>query len=142
MSRMSANEIIPGKLYQRGQFLTWTYDQKRKFLSDRGITLVVNLWSKFDSDLSGLCTYFCWETSPHEVPKNAITTIDFLRDSMLNGHVVLIHCEAGRGRSVWLAARVASKMWGASGPDTWQRVKAAVPNQSVRPELLADLGVV
>lgn len=102
-------EVLPGKLYQRGQFLTWPCRKKWAVLDKVGVSMVVNLWSKVDPDLSSETTgfvYLNWVCSPSEVPPNSQVLIDVVVGAMRAGHCVLIHCEAGRGRSVWLTGKV------------------------------------
>lgn len=142
MSRMSAREIVPGLLYQRGQFLTWTADQKMRMLGDRGITTVVNLWSKVDPDLSNMgdeFLYLCWLTSPHKIPSGVRHMAALIAYRMENSGAVLIHCEAGRGRSVWLCARVVAAHKGWTHKHALDYVESVFPNHSLRPELLEDL---
>jgi protein-tyrosine phosphatase len=145
VSRASANTVLPGKIYQRGNFLSWPRRQKERLLSELGVTIVVNMWAKMDADLSWENDtgriYLQWHTSPSEVPPDADLFVLWLSALLNRGHVVLIHCEAGRGRSVWLSTRLLAQFTGTSRPIAWEAVKIAVPNQDVTATLLADLGV-
>lgn len=142
MSRASANEVVKGKLYQRGQFLTWPHAQKHRMLKEFGITFVVNLWSKVDPDLSATeldRVYLNWHCSPSEVPPNHEVLIDVIARAIEGGHVALIHCEAGRGRSVWLAARVMHKLNGMTGKEVLKEIERAVPNENLTDTLRRDI---
>jgi protein-tyrosine phosphatase len=127
--RASVNEILPGRIYQRGQFLTWPYEQKWRLLEELGIDVVVNLWSKVDPDLSSGDLgrmYLCWLISPSEVPDHAEAFIGFLAYLVNQGKKILIHCEAGRGRSVWLATRILAAVEGITRAEALSRVEATM----------------
>ena len=136
--RAQAVTILEDRIYQRGQFLTWPRDQKVEMLRRNGIDVVVNMWSKVDPDLSGECLYVCWECSPSALPADAEHMISFLLGLLAADHRVLVHCEAGRGRSVWLATRLLAARTG------WSRIVAlahvrSMVSDSLKGELLADL---
>jgi hypothetical protein len=102
--REGVSEIIPGKLYQRGQFMTWFLDRKMEFLKRNGITAVVNLWGKIDPELEGI-RYFVWPLRSNN-PDNIDDLAIFVHNLMVEGDVVLVHCEAGVNRSVWLCTKL------------------------------------
>jgi protein-tyrosine phosphatase len=142
MSRAGANTIVDGRLYQRGQFLTWPHAQKWGLVERLGVTLVVNMWSKADPDLS--CdrqgwVYLCWPTSPSEVPGGADAVVGFVANLVGAGYCALVHCEAGRGRSVWMAARVLSVLEGIPRKDALRRVELLVPSHNLTVALRRDL---
>jgi protein-tyrosine phosphatase len=142
MSRAGVNIVIPGKLYQRGHFLTWPAAQKHRLFKDTGITMVVNLWSKVDPDLSADQAgriYLCWLCSPSAVPPDADRMTDAVASLIGGGHRALIHCEAGRGRSVWFSARVLAAVTGISGAEALEAIKVACPSYKLNPPLINDL---
>jgi protein-tyrosine phosphatase len=143
MARAAANVVIPDRLFQRGQFLTWSKRQKQRLLGELGITVVCNLWAKIDPDIAfeenTNRMYIQWHTSPSVVPDDAETVIPMLAGLLRNGHRMLIHCEAGRGRSVWLSARVLAEYAGIPRIEALAQVLAAVPNADLTPTLLEDL---
>lgn len=143
--RAGVNEVIPGKLYQRGKFITWPQRQKREMLKELGVTMVVNLWSKIDSDLEAEeqgVTYLNYLASPSSVPRNAGALVSFITRMINEGHVVLIHCEAGRGRSVWLTAAVAQHLQQhRPKAEVAREVLAAVGSYDVKEALSEDLGL-
>lgn len=143
MTRRGVNEVIPGKLYQRGHFLTWTHEQKHQMLLELGITVVVNLWNHVDPDLSrdieGVL-YLNYVASPSRVPPEADLLVAFLTGLLKSGHRLLVHCEAGRGRSVWLCGRlVRSYISATSGADALAWVLDAVPKADVNLILQKDI---
>lgn len=134
VTRMAANEVIPGKLYQRAHFLTWTAGQKQALLERLGVTVVVNLWLKVDPDLSGQCIYLNWPIAGNRVPPDTKAMTNLVNHLLDTGHVVLVHCEAGRNRSAWFCARLAA-MRGVGSVPALERI----PGAKLRPELLKDL---
>lgn len=140
--RAALRTIIPGKLYQRGQFLTWPYNQKHRLLREHGITFVVNLWHKIDPDLSSSqlgWLYLNWLCSPSHVPPAADLMTNFVTLALEDGHRVLVHCEAGRGRSVWFVTRVLATYRNIPGPAALAEVETSVPNHNLRSDLREDL---
>ena len=140
--RQGVAEIIPGVLYQRGQFLTWTYEQKAHLLEELGISVIVNLWHRVDSDLGRDIpgtAYLSLPMSPSALPADAELLIDYLAGLLRRGHTMLVHCEAGRGRSVWLATRLLARHTLVNKPTAWATVRAIVPRNSVHGPLLRDL---
>lgn len=140
MSRGGVNTIIPGKLYQRGNMLKWPREQKEKLYDELGITVTVNLWSKVDPDLSHssrmVLNYPITSKRPDRATADAMTNmVNALLDA---GHVVLVHCEAGRNRSAWFCARLLAHR-GGTIREAGAAVYAAVPGAKLRPELADDL---
>lgn len=137
--RAGFNEIIPSLLWQRGQFLTWPASRKRKALDERGISVVVNLWHKIDPDLSPERhgpIYLNWHISPSqpadEVSEVIVGTLVYLLET---GNGMLVHCEAGHGRSAWLCARLVAAYAGMPFSEALEFVRARVPGMDVRPAL-------
>lgn len=137
--RAQATAILEGHIYQRGQFLTWPREQKAEMIRRLGVTVVVNMWSKVDPDMSGLgVIYLCWECSPSALPEDGETIIGTLSSLLAVGHRVLVHCEAGRGRSVWLVTRLLAGYTGCTRRQALAQVRLAT-SDSLKGELLADL---
>lgn len=140
--RSAVATILPGKLYQRGQFLTWPAKQKQALLQRHGITVVVNMWCKIDPDLSPEelnRIYLNWHCSPSKVPPNADLFVKFLAALIKQGHVLLIHCEAGRGRSIWLTTRVLAEYMDIDRSAALDAVERCITSHSLTPTLRADL---
>lgn len=140
--RQGVNEILPGLLYQRGHFLTWTYEQKQTLLEELGVSVVVNLWHRVDPDLSRDIpgtAYLNFPMSPSAMPADGEYIVAFVTALVLRGHVTLIHCEAGKGRSVWLSTRVAAEVLKIPNEVAWERVQQVVRGHSVHGPLLRDL---
>ena len=136
--------FLPGRLFQRGNFLNWPAAQKRQMLDELGVTVVLNLWLKVDPDLSPLThqyglAYFNWHISPSVLPKDSEVMVEFLGKMLDRGHVLLVHCEAGKGRSVWLSTRLLARQLGIPKARAWEMAKLRVPGHSVHGPLLADL---
>lgn len=136
--RRRVNMVTP-RLFQRANFLTWDLKGKRAMLEDLRIDIVVNLWDKADPDLSnGLVRYLNWPMSGIQPPADASLLATFLANCMMHGRHVLVHCEAGRNRSVWLCARILVA-GGADPSSALGIVKAHVPQAKVNSRLVADV---
>lgn len=143
MSREGVNEVIPGLLYQRGNFLTWPASRKWAMLNRHGIRVVVNLWSKVDPDLSverpGL-VYLNWHISGTEPPAEAAYVISMLANLARRGMPILVHCEAGVNRSAWLCARLVHALDPSlTGSQALQEVYNALPGVRMRSGLQEDI---
>lgn len=106
-TRAWARDVVPGRLYQRGHFLTWPSEQKWDMLRELNIKTVVNLWVKVDPDLSNSAglVYITWPIAGDEVPPDADLMVPFLA-RLLDRGPMLVQCEAGVNRSLWLCGRL------------------------------------
>jgi hypothetical protein len=141
-TRGAVNVVLPGKLYQRGNMLKWPLAQKEKMFQELGITAVVNVWSKVDPDQSHpsriYINYPVTSKRPHGPTATSMARL--VAALIRSGHVVLVHCEAGRNRSVWFCIRVLVALGGVGVTEAYEAVLAAVPSAALRPELREDLG--
>lgn len=141
MRTVRLNEILPNKLYQRGQFVTFPWQAKMDMLNKYDIGLVVNLWVRPDPELhtkQGLI-YIHWPISGAERPRMADSMIDLINDHMCSGTKILIHCEAGVNRSIWLAAKLVARYNNISGSESLEHVKSIVSHTKMRSGLVTDL---
>lgn len=119
-------EVIPG-LYQRGNFLSWPYKQKTEMLQRNGITVVYNLWSKVDPDLSGQCLYINWPIRGNAYPEHALEMVSHASNLLASGEVLLVHCEAGVNRSAWFCAAIVARVNGWPYERALQLVQQRIP---------------
>lgn len=148
MSRGAVNEIIPGRLYQRGQIFTWQRPQKIELLRRYNIDIIVNLWPKVDADW--------WGTEPAifiQVPaepsskvldwpcRTAAKTVAkmLMWEGMARSALVL--CEAGKTRSVFFCAMVYAHFYGATGLRAMEHVQGIVQGASLKPDMKRFLEV-
>jgi protein-tyrosine phosphatase len=134
-SRAGVNEILPGQLYQRGNFLAWPAAQKHEMLKELGIDLVLNVWLKVDPDLSGMM-YLNVPLLSRSVPPAFDYVCRAVAASILKGHVALVHCEAGKNRSVFACARIVMLLNKWSADQAMDYVLQRVPNAKVNDHLL------
>lgn len=144
MSRGGVNTIIPGRLYQRANFLTWPYASKRAMLTRLEVDVVVNLWRPLDSDLAddgrgGERVYLNVHMRGDAPPPNAMALVRYLTDMLANGSRMLVHCEAGRNRSAWLCARLLMSAAGAAPLQAIGAVQECIPNAAINARLIADI---
>lgn len=125
--RASFNEVIPGKLYQRGRFLSWPRKKKDQMLEDHKIRVVVNLWSKVDPEVSGDSDrIYIHLPMKGNKPLDEIVLeklIPFLASFILWNNAVLVHCEAGVNRSCYLTACLVANYEGISGEEALKIVE-------------------
>lgn len=141
MRTIHLNEIIPEKLYQRGQFITFPWAAKMAMLERHEIDVVVNLWARPDPELhtkQGLI-YIHWPIGGGEPPYPKWPIIACLDEYMSAGRRVLVHCEAGVNRSIWLASLLSAIQLGISGNEAFERLQEKTGRVKVRAGLLADL---
>lgn len=137
MPRFRTNEIIPGRLYQRGQFLTFDRKNKLAALEELDITLVVNLWTKPDPDLEGVMDktmYLNWPIWASRIPnEETLECVVELISNHLKHSAALIHCEAGKGRSVFLSALVLAHVNRWDGEQVMKQINELVPGHRLTP---------
>ncbi len=126
----------PGQIFQRGHFLTWPHARKWQMINDLNIDVIVNLWVKTDSDLSGI-SYLNFPMPGDEVPHWSQPVVALL-EGMVNANL-LIHCEAGVNRSAWLCARILMARYEMTGEQAYGRVMIAHPKARIHSTLKYDL---
>lgn len=125
--RNVVNEIIPGKLYQRGQILTWSRDVKINLLRELGITAVVNFWPKIDGDLAEGPADYLHIPAPRSsqmLEDRVMVTSKHISNLLsLKKSKALVLCEAGVTRSVFFCVLVAKENLGLTLPEAYKYVK-------------------
>jgi hypothetical protein len=125
---MKVNEILPGKLYQRGRFLTIGKEDKLATLAEHGIDVVVNLSGDPDPHLCGIFCYMCYQVSDGQgVPPYYHEIADVLTEFIWQGHGVLTHCRAGRNRSGLLNALIVRRYLNVTGAKALEIVREGRP---------------
>jgi len=108
-SRNKINTIIDGKLYQRGQILSWKRLDKYNLIKELNVGIVVNFWPKLDPDMSDMpCWYWYLPCSSERMLDNKVFRMAHTLSNLLmkNDFSALILCEAGATRSVFFTALV------------------------------------
>lgn len=128
-------DIYEGVLFQRGKMHRFPLEVKQEFVKQLSITAVVGLAGNEDPDFKnnmivGIYQYF-------GIPDNKLTdrTINILdkfarklSDHILEGGVVLTHCNAGRNRSGLLNAMIIMNLIGCAGSEAIEIVRRERPN--------------
>ena len=117
-SRANFKVVIPDRLYQRGNFLTWPRRQKERLLEQHKIDIIVNLWAKPDPEVtedSGRIYFHIPMGSSVDNPKFLETIVSILSTNMKFGMRVLVHCEAGVNRSVFLCSLLVAELLDLNG---------------------------
>ena len=133
--RKAVNTIVKGRLYQRGQILTWKYDEKVSLLNDLHVGVVVNFWPKVDPDMTDTW-YFHLPSGSAEMmdPKieyMACAVADLLRvDKSISA---LILCEAGKTRSVFFATLVMADLLNIDTIQAYKKISKLLPTNKLKP---------
>jgi hypothetical protein len=130
-------EIIPGKLYQRGEIHHFSPDLKARGLAYYGITHAVALAPKWpDTDLvewdPDIFGYTHMPITDGELKPGSGMALKVIAARMADdinaGGCVLSMCEAGRNRSGLMSALIVRKIFGMSGADALEYVQTQRPN--------------
>jgi hypothetical protein len=128
---MKVNTILADAIYVRGRSDHLSAADKTLTIEMLGITHVVNLWKRADTDLQGSGVEY-WHmpmadgrTVPHWVLERAQDLADAITH---HGARVLIQCHAGRTRSGLLAAAVLWALTGKSGESCLDYVRTMRPD--------------
>ncbi len=135
MARNAIREIIPGKVYQRGQILTWQREKKYQIFEEYGIKFVVNFWPKMDADLAEapLKGYLhIPATKSIEMLSPEIEQVALLVGTLCKRSPTLVLCEAGMTRSVYFCMLVASTTLGIRLEDAREYVLEKVSRTSIK----------
>lgn len=136
MARKGINEVIPGKLYQRGKILTWLRQDKVELIDSLNIGIIVNFWPKVDAELSEMpLDWYLQISTPRSehmtrpcVLRAADHVAQYLRESSRR---VLVLCEAGKTRSTFFCGLVLLRS-GRTPDETLQQLKAAIPAMELK----------
>jgi len=128
-------EIIPGKLYQRGEFLKFSLEEKIAELDSKNITMIANLIGRRDDELAFREPYFYWH---FPIPDGKLTdsvkatlleySEIFTKQLKTTEKAALVHCHAGRNRSALFSALIAVQYLGISGKESIEYLREKRPN--------------
>lgn len=107
--------IILRRIHQRAQIMTWSLDEKRTFLAQHNISMVINFWSKLDADMSECPVTYIYVPTPHSkdmLAMNNTILAEFVSKWLVMNPEsnVLVLCEAGKTRSVFFCVLLVS-LW-------------------------------
>jgi hypothetical protein len=136
--RRALNEVVPGKIYQRGQILSWSLADKRRLVKQNNISVVVNLWPKIDPDFSGdLVSWYMYMPVPRSkdmtsfMVRTAATAVARVLKKNKNSSTLVL-CEAGKTRSVFFCVLLVSKLLDVSLKEAYERVTQTVPKHMMK----------
>jgi len=140
-SRNAVNEVIAGRLYQRGQILTWQREKKYRILQDLGIKTVVNFWPKLDPDMgeAGINYLHLPAVQSEQMLERRMETTARLVAQLSEEGAVLALCEAGMTRSVYFCVLLVSQLLGISPHDAHGYVTERIHRTSLKRFMLDRL---
>ncbi len=144
MQRNSVNKIIPGKLYQRGQILTWQPEVKYEFFREHRITLVANFWPKLDPDLAGApirqYLHLPAPRSEEMLSSRMDMAANYIAALLRKKEVALILCEAGVTRSVYFCVLVVSHLLNVDLEEAFHQVESRMPKVRLKGFMMDRIG--
>lgn len=137
---MKTHTILPG-LYQRGHTGRVSLDEKRRWLAENHVGLVLNLW-QHDRDWMILPVRYELQPMPdgRVIPEATLRMLVILaRDFAKIGQGTLVLCHAGRNRSGLLSAMIVRDWLGVSGTEAMRIVREGRPRAIANPAFAAYL---
>lgn len=133
-SRNGMWEILPGQLYQSGNWMALSPEQKEIRLRLRGVTMIVNAW-KVDPDLQAMRRYahVPFPDGAADPPGDVLRVAQEAAAEIDRGGVVLTMCYRGRNRSALLSTMVVALVRGVSGAEAVTLVRRQRPNAMSNP---------
>lgn len=130
--RQRINEVVTGKVFQRGNMLTWPRELKNKMMAERNVGVVVNLWTRLDPDLTDApIDWYLYIPIP---PADTLTTKVMIGAKAVAEYLeahpnksALILCEAGVTRSALFAGVVSCMLAGMTGAEMYPYLAEAIP---------------
>ena len=128
-------DIYEGVLFQRGKLHNFTYEEKKEFISLSGVSVIFGLAGNMDEDLATIPELKYYQY--YSIPDNKLSEHDAkalnkiakkLASYILNGEIVLVHCNAGRNRSGLLNAMIIVNLIECTGSEAIEIVRNERPN--------------
>jgi len=131
MKSLKVHTIIPGKLYQRGEFVKWSLKDKLKELQRLRVSIVVNLWNIPDVLLKDAIPHYYHLPIPDSIVKDDKMLLKIVKEVanlIREGKAALVHCHAGRNRSGLFNALLCMNLLGMTGAAAVEHVRLRRPN--------------
>jgi len=123
--------ILPDNLYQRGEFIKASLDEKLAALKSIGADVIVNVWTHEDKEIIPYLDeyiYYPMTDGNNFDPLELIDLAEYVADVIWSGHCVIIHCHAGRNRSSLVSALVLRELYDMTGEQAMDCVCVCRPN--------------
>jgi len=110
MAKVIAYEILKGKIFQSAKTQNMTsFEEKKFFMQQHGISIVMNLWHTVDEDIKKLAKYYFHVSIPDGKSNPTDILLPYARKIaklITEGEVLLSHCYGGKNRSALFNAMV------------------------------------
>ena len=123
-------EMIPGLLFQRGEFMAFPLDFKVTEMKRLGVRIIVNMYKYPDKELSKyMKAYFNLYMPDNKIPDPAGLLLHAkVIAKMMPAYPVLVHCHAGRNRSALMSALICMEHLHMTGKEAVEYVRSKRPN--------------
>jgi len=127
---MNIYTVIPGRLFQCAEFINKPIEHKLGALMSHKIDVVINVYKHRDEELEEYLYRYWYDPIPDGKsfdPKVVLIIAHEATELIRHGHVVLVHCHAGRNRSGLVSALIAREYLGISGAAAMELVRTRRP---------------
>jgi protein-tyrosine phosphatase len=139
---IKVHTIVEGALYQRGNCLNRTYEDKKALLFEYGIEHIVNCWHRADDDLIRLVGLEYYDHVPIPDSPRFINSVRTLESAAVRvagfiegGYSAMTQCHAGRNRSGLMSALIVRELMHCSGEEALEVVRARRRNALATPSM-------
>lgn len=129
-------EILPGQLYQSGNWTDFTVGEKFRRVELRNLTMVINAW-KVDPDLKEMFgegyVHVPFPDGQAALPAEVRQAAELGAAEIKRGGTVLTMCYRGRNRSALLSALIVCEVSNLTGEEAVTLVRLRRPNAMSNP---------
>jgi len=116
--------------------MSWNLDEKREIFKEYEIGMVVNFWSKMDSDMSACEPIYVYCPTPHSadmLSDDKFILANYVSEWLKSGDKnVLILCEAGKTRSVFFTVLLVREFLSKTLKDSLLYVESKLKKHSLK----------
>lgn len=126
---MKLHTIIPGKLYQRGEFPNAPREELHETLRRHNIQVIVGLAGKTNPHVN--CFYVYEPIADGAIDDDTMDEMERIANEVMvwaEGGAILTHCHGGRNRSALMSALLVMRINKCSASEAIELVRSGRPN--------------